>query len=121
MQTAFTFNYNLRKLMKGFSVDGRYAFDVDWSNWRGMQWRPYLYSYNTGDGSYLQGLAGVLPYQGSGKTSATYNQYVELALRYKGQIGLHHNLSGVVLGNFSSSSVPGDAPYTRMCPTSTRL
>ncbi|MFT3902195.1 MAG: TonB-dependent receptor [Niabella sp.] len=107
MQTAFTFNYNLHKLLKGFSLDGKYSFDVDWSNWRGMQWRPYIYSFNAKDSSYLQGLDGVLPTQASGKTSATYMQYIELALRYKGRIGLHHNLSGVVLGNFSSQSVPG--------------
>ncbi|WP_346239367.1 TonB-dependent receptor [Niabella insulamsoli] len=107
MQTAFSFNYNLRKLVKGLSVDGRYSFDVDWSNWRGMQERPYLYSFNPIDSSYLQGLNGVLPNQGSGKTSAIYGQYVELALRYKGAIGIHHNISGVILGNFNSESVPG--------------
>jgi len=107
LQTAFSFNYNLRKVLKGFSIDGRYAFDVDWSNWRGMQWRPYLYSFNPKDSSYLQGLNGVIPAQGSGKTSATYDQYVELALRYKGQIGARHNLSGVVLANRSAASVPG--------------
>lgn len=107
MQTAFTFNYDLRKLLKGFSLDGKYSFDVDWSNWRGMQWRPYLYAFNTKNNSYSQGLDGVLPTQGSGKESAVYGQYVELALRYKGRFGLHHNLSGVVLGNFNSESVPG--------------
>ncbi|WP_460765317.1 SusC/RagA family TonB-linked outer membrane protein [Niabella terrae] len=107
LQTAFTFNYNLRKLLKGLSVDGRYAFDVDWSNWRGMQWRPYLYAFNTEDSSYLQGLAGVLPNQGSGKTSATYAQWIELAMRYKTKIGLKHNISAVVLGNYISNSVPG--------------
>lgn len=106
LQTAFTFDYNLQKLAKGVSFDGKYAFDVDWSNWRGMQVRPYLYAYNPEDGSYLQGLKGVLPNQGSGKTSGTYNQYAELALRYKGTFG-RHNLSGVVLGNFNSRSVPG--------------
>ncbi|MCH5598976.1 hypothetical protein [Niabella ginsengisoli] len=115
LQTAFTFNYNLRKLIKGLSVDGRYSFDVDWSNWRGMQERPYLYSFNTGDSSYLQGLNGVLPVQGSGKVSAVYGQYVELALRYKGVIGIHHNISGVILGNFNSESTRGAvflcAPY----------
>lgn len=111
LQTAFSFNYNLRKILKGFSIDGKYAFDVDWANWRGMQWRPYIYSFNTVDSSYLQGLNGVLPSQGSGKTSATYTQYIELALRYKGKIGLHHNLSGVILGNFNSNSVP-DGQYS---------
>ena len=107
LQTAFTFNYNLRKLLKGLSLDGRYSFDVDWSNWRGMQWRPYLYSFKPADSSYLQGLDGILPTQGSGKVSAVYGQYVELALRYKTAIGIHHNLSGVLLGNFNSESTPG--------------
>jgi len=107
LQTAFTFNYNLHKLAKGVSIDGKYAFDVDWSNWRGMQERPYLYAYNPVDGSYLQGLDGVLPTQGSGKSGGTYNQYLELALRYQGTIGDEHHLSGVVLGNFNSLSTPG--------------
>lgn len=106
LQTAFTLNYNLGKLVEGLSVDGRYAFDGNWSNWRGMQWRPYLYAYNPVNDSYLQGLAGVLPNQGSGKTSGTYNQYAEVAVRYnRGFSG--HNVSGVVLGNFNSLSAPG--------------
>lgn len=24
----------------------RFSFDSDWGNWRGMQWRPYIYKYN---------------------------------------------------------------------------
>lgn len=107
LQSSFTFNYDLGKLAKGVSVDGRYAFDVEWTNWRGMQTRPFLYAYNPADGSYLQGLNGILPSQGSGRVSGTYNQYAELAIRYQGTLGEGHNLSGVVLGNFSSLSEPG--------------
>jgi TonB-linked SusC/RagA family outer membrane protein len=106
LQTALNFSYNLRKLAKGISIDGKYAFDVDWDNWRGMQRRPYLYAYNPVDQSYLQGLVGVLPAQGAGKRAGLYNQYAELALRYAGQIGDGHNLSGVILGNFNSLSGP---------------
>ncbi|MEC3880126.1 SusC/RagA family TonB-linked outer membrane protein [Parapedobacter sp. 10938] len=106
LQTAFTLDYDLRKLLKGLSVDGKYAFDVDWNNWRGMQWRPYLYAYNPQNDSYLQGLRGVLPFQDSGKTSGAYNQYAELSVRYKQEFNGHH-VSGVVLGNFNARSVPG--------------
>lgn len=106
LQTSFTFNYNLRKLAKGLSVDGKYAYDVDWSNWRGMLERPYIYAYNAEDQSYTQGLVGVLPSQDSGKTSGKYNQYGELALRYKGSVGDGHNFSALALGNFNSLSGP---------------
>lgn len=106
LQTSFTFNYNLRKLAKGVSMDGKYAYDVDWSNWRGMIERPYIYAYNAADQSYTQGLVGVLPNQVSDKTSGTYNQYGELALRYKGTVGDGHNLSALALGNFNSLSGP---------------
>lgn len=109
LQTSLNFSYNLRKLAKGFSIDGKYAFDVDWENWRGMQRRPYLYAYNPVNGSYLQGLVGVLPAQGSGKRAGIYNQYAELALRYQGKFGDGHNLSGVILGNFNSLSSPPTA------------
>lgn len=107
LETTFNFNYNLRKILKGLSIDGRYAFDVDWSNWRGMIQRPYLYSYNPSNDSYLQGLVGVLPRQGSGQTAAAYDQYLEIALRYAETFNSVHNVSGVVLGNFSSASSPG--------------
>ena len=107
LQTAFSFNYNLRKLVKGISLDGKYAYDVDWNNWRGMQERPYIYVYNPVNQTYAQGLVGVLPFQGSGKTAGTYNQYGELALRYKGTFGDAHNFSGLVLGNYNSLSAPG--------------
>src|SRR5690606_22442676 len=106
LQTAFTLNYNLGKLVEGLSVDGRYAFDGNWNNWRGMQWRPYLYAYNPVNDSYLQGLAGVLPNQGSGKASGTYTRYAEVAVRYNRGFS-RHNVSSVVLGNFNSLSAPG--------------
>ncbi|MDF3078477.1 MAG: TonB-dependent receptor [Sphingobacteriaceae bacterium] len=106
LQTAFSFNYNLRKFVKGISLDGKYAYDVDWSNWRGMLERPYIYAYNPVDQSYTQGLVGVLPAQDSAKRPGTYNQYGELALRYKGTIGEGHNLSALALGNFNSLSGP---------------
>ncbi|WP_018630172.1 SusC/RagA family TonB-linked outer membrane protein [Niabella aurantiaca] len=107
LQTAFSFKYNLRKLLSGLSFDGRYAFDVDWGNWRGMIRRPYLYAFNPKDSSYLQGLSGVLPSQGSGKNPAIYDQYIELAMRYKETFGAKHHLSGVLLANYSSKSSPG--------------
>src|SRR5690606_29266916 len=106
LQSSFTFNYDLHKLAKGVSIDGKYAFDVEWTNWRGMQTRPFLYAFNPADGSYLQGLNGILPNQGSGRVSGIYNQYAEVALRYQAALGDGHNLSGVVLGNFSSLSGP---------------
>lgn len=107
LETTLNFEYDLRKIFKGLSLDGRYAFDVNWSSWRGMQQRPYLYSYNPKDNSYLQGLVGVLPFQDSGNAAAIYDQYMELALRYSGVIGDVHNLSGVLLTNFTSTSSPG--------------
>lgn len=107
LQTALTFKYDLHKLVKGISFDGKYAFDVDWSNWRGMLVRPYLYAYNPVDESYLQGLNGQLPNQGSGKTAGTYNKYAELALRYRGDFGNGNRISALVLGNFNSLSSPG--------------
>src|SRR5690606_1159436 len=106
LQPAFTLNYNLGKLVEGLSVDARYAFDGNWSKRRVLQRRSYHPAYNPVNDSYLQGLAGVLPNQGSGKTSGTYNQYAEVAVRYnRGFSG--HNVSGVVLGNFNSLSAPG--------------
>ncbi len=106
LQNTFTMNYNLRKILKGLSVDGKYAYDADWSNWRGMITRPFLYSYNSIDGSYLQGLNGILPSQSSARVSATYGQYMELALRYRTSIS-RHNISSVVLVNRNSVSSPG--------------
>ncbi len=107
LQTAFNFNYNMRKLVKGISLDGKYAYDVDWSNWRGMQERPYIYVFNPVNQTYAQGLVGVLPFQGSGKTAGTYNQYGELALRYRETFAEDHNVSGLLLGNYNSRSAPG--------------
>lgn len=112
LETSFTFNYNLRKIAKGFSVDGRYAYDADWNSYRGMIWRPYLYSFNSADQSYTQGLAGLLPEQGSRRRAAAYDQYMELALRYKGTFGGKHNLSAVALTNRSSDSAPGIELYS---------
>lgn len=106
LETSFTFNYNLRKVLKGLSVDGRYAYDANWSSWRGMQWRPYLYAFNPIDSSYLQGLGGSLPNQDNDRVSAKYDQYVELALRYKQRFG-KHDVSGLLLGNYVSESAPG--------------
>lgn len=112
METTFSGNYNLRKLLKGLSVDGRFSYDVNWSNWRGMQWRPYLYSVNLVNGQYLQGLAAVLPYTGSARVSPTYNKYGELALRYKESFNKKHNVSGVVLGTYTSESAPVSGEYS---------
>ena len=112
METTFSGNYNLRKLVKGLSVDGRFSYDVNWSNWRGMQWRPYLYSVNLVSGQYLQGLAAVLPYTGSARVSPTYNKYGELALRYKESFNKRHNVSGVVLGTYTSESAPVSGEYS---------
>lgn len=106
LQSTMSFNYNMRSILKGLSAEGKYGYDADWNNWRGMIQRPFIYSYNSVDGSYTQGLNGVLPSQGSGRTSATYNNYAELALRYRTKFK-GHNISGVALVNRNSESVPG--------------
>lgn len=112
MESTFSGSYNLRKLLKGLSIDARFSYDVNWSNWRGMQWRPYLYSVNLASGQYLQGLAAVLPYTGSARVSPTYNKYGELALRYKQTYDKRHNVSGVVLGTYTSESAPVSGEYS---------
>ncbi|MCX6326595.1 MAG: TonB-dependent receptor [Bacteroidia bacterium] len=112
METTLSLNYNLHKVLKGLSIDGKYSYDIAWSNWRGMQWRPSIFSYDPVTDYYTLGLAAVLPYTGSGRTSATYNKYMELALRYKQTFASKHNVSAVVLGTYSSVSLPsGEYSY----------
>jgi len=106
METSFSTDYNLHRLLKGLSITGKFSYDIGWSNWRGMQVRPALYSYNPLDGLYTQGLAAVLPNTDFGRTSATYDKYGELALRYKGTFNKKHNLSAVALATYTSSSQP---------------
>lgn len=107
MESSVRFNYNLRKLVKGLSLDGRFSFDSNWGNWRGMQWRPYIYKYNPDGDSYTQGLAGISPPNvGSDKTSATYKTYGEVALRYKTTLAEKHHLAGMVSGSVQSVSRP---------------
>lgn len=106
METSFTLNYDLHKILKGLTADGKFSYDAGWGNWRGMQWRPYIYSFNPADGTYTQGLGAVMPATGYGRTSATYDKYGEFALRYKHTFGGKHNVSGVVLANYDSESEP---------------
>ena len=107
MESSIRFKYNLRKLLKGLSIDGRFSFDSDWGNWRGMQWRPYIYKYNPESDSYTQGLAGISPPNvGSDKIAATYKTYGEIALRYKTTLAELHNLSGMISGSIQSISRP---------------
>lgn len=107
MQTAFSPSYNLHKLLNGLSIDGKFSFDTEWSNWRGEQQRPYIYSYNPAADNYLQGLAGLLPTADSARTAASYNKYAEMALRYKYTFAKKHNVSAVALVNYNSISDPG--------------
>lgn len=112
LETAISFNYNLRKVLTGLSIDGRFSFDSNWSNWRGMQWRPYIYSYNAVSDTYKQGLAGVTRGTGSNRVAATYQTYGELALRYKNIFARKHSVSGVLLGSIQSISQPnGNTEY----------
>lgn len=107
MESSIRFNYNLRKLVKGLSIDGRFSFDSNWGNWRGMQWRPYLYKYNPTSDSYTQGLAGISPPNvGADKTSATYKTYGEVALRYKTTLAERHHLAGMISGSIQSVARP---------------
>ncbi len=106
METTFSLDYNLRKILKGLTFDGKFSYDVAWGNWRGMQWRPFIYSLNQVNGSYLQGLAGVLPGAGSARVAPTYDKYGEMALRYKKTFAQKHNVSAVALVTYSSESAP---------------
>lgn len=112
METTFSLNYNLHKLLKGLTFDGKFSYDVDWGNWRGMQWRPYIYSYNPADGSYLQGLGAALPETNSARTAPTYNKYGEAALRYKKTFDKKHNVSAVALATYTSESTPTGGEYS---------
>lgn len=106
METTFSLNYNLHKVLKGLSMDGKFSYDVGWGSWRGMQWRPYIYSYNASSGSYTQGLAAVLPTTGYSREAASYNKYGEIALRYKESFNKLHNISAVALATYQSISAP---------------
>lgn len=106
LESDFSFKYNLKKLLKGLSVDGRFSYDVGWSNWREINQRPNIYRYNQNSNTYQQGLDLILPTKGSGKNAATHRKYGELAIRYK-QSFSGHNLSGLVLYNINSTSIPG--------------
>ncbi len=106
METNFSARYDLHKLVKGLSIDGRFSYDMDWSSWWGMIERPYVYSYNSLNDTYTEGLKGVLPKKQSGRAAATYKKYGEIALRYKGTFGEKHNLSAVGLVTYTSKSVP---------------
>ncbi|MEB3375061.1 hypothetical protein SFC43_23885 [Bacteroides sp. CR5/BHMF/2] len=46
LETDFAFKYNLRKLLKGLSIDGKFSYDAGWSNNRSIQQRPNIYQYN---------------------------------------------------------------------------
>lgn len=100
LETDFAFKYNLRKLLKGLSIDGKFSYDAGWSNNRSIQQRPNIYQYNPVNGTYKQGLEMVLPTKATNKTAATHRKYAEAAVRYK-QSFSGHNISGLVLYNIS--------------------
>ena len=116
METTFSLNYDLHKILKGLTADGKFSYDAGWGNWRGMQWRPYIFSFNPADGTYTKGLDALMPGTGSGRTSATYDTYGEFALRYKHTYGGKHNVSGVVLANYTSESAPSSSTDYSLCP-----
>lgn len=103
MELTAKFQYNLRKLVKGLTIDGKYAFDNSWGNFRGMGWRPFVYNYNDATKVYTQGLNGFLPKIDSSKDSPISREYAELAVRYNKTFNSVHKVSGVVLTNFRSS------------------
>ena len=92
LETDFAFKYNLRKLLKGLSIDGKFSYDAGWSNNRSIQQRPNIYQYNPVNGTYKQGLEMVLPTKATNKTAATHRKYAEAAVRYK-QSFSGHNIS----------------------------
>lgn len=112
METTFTLNYNLHKILKGLTMDGKFSYDVGWGNWRGMQWRPYIYSYNPANGSYLQGLAAVMPATASYRTAPTFNKYGEGALRYKQTFAEKHTVSVMALATYTAVSAPVTGEYS---------
>lgn len=77
LETDFAFKYNLRKLLKGLSIDGKFSYDAGWSNNRSIQQRPNIYQYNPVNGTYKQGLEMVLPTKATNKTAATHRKYAE--------------------------------------------
>ena len=79
LETDFAFKYNLRKLLKGLSIDGKFSYDAGWSNNRSIQQRPNIYQYNPVNGTYKQGLEMVLPTKATNKTAATHRKYAEAA------------------------------------------
>ena len=106
LETDFAFKYNLRKLLKGLSIDGKFSYDAGWSNNRSIQQRPNIYQYNPVNETYKQGLEMVLPTKATNKTAATHRKYIEAAVRYK-QSFSGHNVSGLALYNMSYTSTPG--------------
>lgn len=111
LESSVKFNYNLRKLLKGLSIDGRFSFDSNWNNWRGMQYRPGIYSYNPVDGSYNEGLAASAPVHEQFRDPARYKTYVEAALRYKTNFAKDHNISAMTSASMQSISAPVNAEY----------
>ena len=107
LQTTFTPSYNLHRVLDGLSIDGKFSYDANWSNWRGVQQLPYIYSFNAANGTYLQGLVGVLPNAQYARTASSYNKYAEVALRFKQTYAKRHNVSGMALVNYNSISDPG--------------
>ncbi len=108
LESDFSFKYNLRKVVEGLSIDGRFSYDANWSNWRGINSLPNVFRYNPQNGAYIQGGWGgvILPTKESGKEAASYRKYTELALRYKQDFSGHH-VSGLLLYNMSHRSFPG--------------
>ena len=70
LETDFVFKYNLRKLLKGLSIDGKFSYDAGWNNNRSIQQRPNIYQYNPIAETYKQGLEMVLPTKATNKTAA---------------------------------------------------
>ena len=112
MEMTINFNYNLRKLVKGLALDGKYAFDNNWENFRGMGWRPYVYNYDLVTETYKQGLANALPRSGTSRTSPTTKQYGEVSLRYTNTFANVHKVCAVALANFNSKSGPPSKTVT---------
>ncbi len=112
METTFNLDYNLHHLLEGLTIDGKFSYDVSWDNWRGMIWRPYVYSFNPVDESYLQGLGAVLPNSQSSRTAPNYDKYGQLALRFKRVIAGKHNISALALVTSSSESSPAGIEYS---------
>lgn len=105
MEMTAKFNYNLRKVLAGLSLDGKYAFDNSWGNYRGMGWRPFVYSYNPLTGAYRSGLNGFLPRMQTSRESPTSTSYAELALRYNQTFKSLHKVSAVALANYRGRQV----------------